>query len=185
MRFNQKLIDFFKKHQLYNEEMFKYFEEHSTMINGDYDEERMVTGVAYLIDKNTGILKGIHVNLPYIKPNAIDEELMLDSIHELTHAIFTYPKIGKKFKRNITIETLPLLYEKLYIMENPTPKAIAYGHRLDDTIDDEEQEYAFALKARDELYPEYQKNPEEMAKLVHKMGQKYQFEKIKNKFYRK
>lgn len=185
MRFNPKLIDFFKKHRLYDEEMFKYFEEHSTMIDGDYDDERMITGCAYLVDKNTGILKGLHINLPYIKPNAVDEEMMLDSIHELAHAIFTYPKIGKKFKRDITIETLPLLYEKLYIMENPSPKSIAYGHRLDDTITDKYPEYDFALKARDELYSKYHKNPEEMAKTVHKMGQKYQFEQLKNKFHRK
>jgi hypothetical protein len=185
MRFNPKLIDFFKKHRLYNEEMFKYFEEHSTMIDGDYDDERMITGCAYLIDRNTGILKGIHLNLPYIKPNAIDEELMLDSIHELTHAIFTYPRIGKKFNRDITIETLPLLYEKLYIMENPSPISIAYGHRLDDTITDKYPEYAFALKVRDELYHEYHKNPEEMAKMVHKKGKKYQFEQFKNKFHHK
>lgn len=181
MTFNPKLIDFFKKHKLYEEEMFKYFEEHSTMIDSNYEEERMVTGCAYLTDKNTGILKGLHLNLPYVK----DEETMLDSIHELTHAIFTYPKIGKKFKKDITIETLPLLYEKLYIMENASPKAIVYGQRLDEIVTEEYPEYDFALKAREKLYSEYHKNPEEMAKIVHKMGQKYQFEQFKNKFRRK
>lgn len=185
MRFNPKLIDFFKRHKLYDEEMFKYFEEHSTMIDSNYDEERMTTGCAYLIDKNTGILKDIHLNLPYIKPNAKEEELILDSIHELTHAIFTYPKIGKKFKRDITIETLPLLYEKLYIMENSSPRLIAYGYRLDDAITEEYPEYVFALKARDELYPEYHKNPEEIAKIVHKMGQKYQIKQFIKKLHRK
>ena len=181
MKLNPKLIDFFKKHKLYNPEMFNYFEEHSTMIDSNYSEERMATGCAYLIDKNTGILKDIHLNLPYVS----SEETMLDSIHELTHAIFTYSKIGKKFKRDITIETLPLLYEKIYIMENSSPRMVAYGHRLDEIVTEEYPEYAFALKAREELYSKYHQNPEEIAKIVHKMGQKYEFEQFINKFRRK
>lgn len=185
MRFNSKLIDFFKRHKLYDEEMFNYLEEHSTMIDSDNPEERIITGCAYLIDKNTGILKGLHLNLPYINPRVEDEEMMLDSIHELAHAIFTYPKIGKKFKRDITIETLPLLYEKLYIMETMSPKSIAYGRRLDEMVTEEYPEYAFALKAREELYSKYHKNPEEMAKIVQKMRQKYRFEQFKNKFHLK
>ena len=181
MVFNSKITDFFKKHKLYDPEMFKYFEEHSTMIDSDYTEERMTTGCSYLINKYTGILEGIHLNMPYVK----DEETMLDSIHELTHAIFTYPKIGKKFKRDITIETLPLLYEKLYIMENPSKRLETYGKRLDRLIDTVDPEYVFALKARDELYDEYHYNPQEMEKTVAKLGQKYRFNEWKQKWHRK
>ena len=181
MRLNPKIIDFFKKHNLYDPEMFNYFEEHSTMIDSAYKEERIATGCAYLINRNTGVLEGLHLNLPYVK----DEETILDSIHELTHAIFTYPKIGKKFKRDITIETLPLLYEKLYLMEHQSKELQDYAHRLDGLIDETNPEYAFGLDAREKLFNEYHYNPEEMAKKVSKMGQKYQFEQFKNKFHRK
>lgn len=185
MKLNSKLITFFKQHKLYDSEMFDYFEKHSTMIDSNYEDERITTGCAYLIDKKTGILQGLHLNLPYINPNNEHDEMILDSIHELTHAIFTYPKIGKKFKRDITIETLPLLYEKLYIAENLSPKLKEYGKHLDEMVTDEYPEYAFALKAREKLYPKYHKNPEEIAKLVNKMGQLYKFEQFKNKFHHK
>ncbi len=181
MVIDHRLIDFFKKHKLYNKEMFKYFEEHSTMIDPNYEDERMLTGCAYSIDRYTGILKDIHITLPYI----IDESTLLDSVHELTHAIFSYYKIGKRFEKDITIETLPLLYERLYIMDNPSQKLEAYGKHLDSLIDETDPEYYFAINARETLLKSYNYNPTQMIKIVSQMGKKYYFNEWKNKHKRR
>ena len=37
MRYNPKVIDFFKRHNMYEESMFEYLQDHSVMI--DYDDE--------------------------------------------------------------------------------------------------------------------------------------------------
>jgi hypothetical protein len=99
MKINDEVVAFFKRHNLYNQDMFHYFEDHSTMLDSDYPDEMMLRSCTYQIDRRTNILKGIHLNLPYVK----NEETMLDNIHELTHAIFAYKRIGKKFKKDITI----------------------------------------------------------------------------------
>ena len=51
MHFDDKLIEFFKKHNLYEEEMFKYFSENSTMIDYMDDEQRSFIGTFYITDK--------------------------------------------------------------------------------------------------------------------------------------
>jgi len=181
MTFNPKIIDFFKEHNMYDQEMFKYLQKQSDMVDYDDPDQRYFVGCFYILDKSGTRLTDLRLNLPYIN----SEETMLISVHELTHAIFNYPKIGKKFKKDITIETLPLLYEKIYANEHPSKWLEAYLHRLDGMTYEKYPEYAFGLKAREKLYQVYQKNPEKMAKIVEKMSQEYQFEQFKNKFRRK
>lgn len=47
-----------------------------------------------------------------------DYKTMLINIHEITHGIYAYKKLNKKYNPNVGIETLPMLYEKIYILEN-------------------------------------------------------------------
>ena len=169
MKFHPNLINFFKRHNLYNKEMFTYFEHHSTMLDSNFLDERMLRCCAYQIDGKTGILQGIHLNIPYVK----DEETMLDSIHELTHVIFVYPMLGKKFKKDKTIEVLPLLYEKLYILENPTKKLIEYGKHLDSLVGQDDYEYKLGLDIRDELIEKYDYNPRKTVRMVKKISRKH------------
>ena len=99
---------------------------------------------------------------------------MLISIHELTHGIEVYPKIGKKYIKDITCEVLPLLYEKLFILENPTEELIEYGKYLDQTIGENNmEEYIFALNIRDILLENYKYNMNEMQTLTKKLQKKY------------
>lgn len=181
MTFNPKLIDFFKEHNMYETEMFKYFQKQSTMVDYDDPSQRCFVGCFYILDKTGARLTGIRLNLPYIN----SDETMLISIHELTHAVFSYPKIGKRFKKDITIETLPLLYEKIYINEHPSKSLETYLHKLDGMTHEKYPEYAFGLKAREKLYQVYQNNPKKIAKIVEKMSQEYQFQQFKNKFHHK
>ena len=181
MKINPDVKKFFKEHKLFDEKMFKYLENQSTMVDYDDPDQRCFVGCFYILDRTGTKLTDIRLNLPYVN----SEETMLISIHELTHAIFNYPKIGKKFKKDITIEVLPLLYEKIYAEEHPSKWLQAYLHRLDGMTHEKCPEYAYGLAAREKLYEIYQNNPEKMAKIVEKMSQEYQFEQFKNKFRHK
>lgn len=169
MKINSKLIAFFKKHNLYDEKAFSYIEEHSTMLDSNFPDEMMLRTCAYQIDSRTNVLKGIHVNVPYVK----DEKTMLDNIHELTHAIFAYKKIGKKFKKDITIETLPLLYERLYLLENPSEELKVYTKYLDSLVTQDDKAYMFALQVREELLNSYDANPQKIVRRLKKISRKY------------
>lgn len=169
MEYHPKVINFFKKHNMYDERLFKYLKENSTLLDYAYEEQRFMIGCFYILDKHN-ILRGLRLNLPYVT----DEKTALINIHELTHGIENYYKMGKKFKKDITIETLPLLYEKLYILENPSEELITYGKYLDNLIEEtSEKEYKYALKVREELLKNYDYNMVKMQKRTKKLVRKY------------
>jgi len=110
MVFNPDLIDFFKRHKLYNKEMFDYFSNNAIMIDYEDEEQRMFVGCFCILGKDKK-LKSILLNVPYI----YDDITMLVSIHEFVHGIMLYGNLNKKVKIGIDKEVLPMLYEKIYI----------------------------------------------------------------------
>lgn len=169
MVFNSNLIDFFKRHNLYEKEMFDYFSNNSSMIDYQDEEQRMFIGTFYGVNKKNNKLVYIHLNIPYV----YDDKTMLISIHEIVHAILLYKKINKKIKLDISYETIPMLYESIYINENNNNKLLEYRNWLDSLITPEEKEYMFALNVRDELYRNYNYDIDKMKKLVKKLVKKY------------
>ncbi len=170
MNYYEELINFFKRHNMYDEKTFNYLSNHTIMIDYNDPEQRDFIGCFYILDKFNR-LQSISLGLPYV----FNEKTMLISIHELTHGIENYLKLGKKFKKDITIEALPLLYEKIYINENPNEELIKYSKYLDDIIINNcEKEYQFALVIREELLKNYNYNMQKMSKLTKKLSRKYQ-----------
>ena len=100
---------------------------------------------------------------------------MLINIHEITHGIENYQKLGKRFKNNITIETLPLLYEKIYIQETNNDELTKYGRMLDKIIlEEEKNEYLFGLRAREELIRNFNNEDiDKMSKKCKRLIRKY------------
>lgn len=172
MIFNNNLIKFFKRHNLYNEEMFCYFSENSNMIDYNDDEQRIFIGTFYILDKNNKLIK-FYLNIPYV----YDDKTMLISIHEIVHGILLYNKLNKKINLGIDYEALPMLYEKIYINEVNTPELIRYGKWLDSLIGEKNYEYIFGLNVRDELLKNYNYDINKMNRLVKKLSKKY--EKLK------
>ena len=169
MEYHPKVINFFKKHNLYDEETINYLKENTMLIEYDYPDERAIIGCFYILDQNN-ILRKIKVNIPYSN----NEKMILINIHELVHGIENYKKIGQVFQKDLTIETLPLLYEKLYILENQSKELIAYSKYLDNLIEtNSEKEYKFGLSIRDELLENYSYNMQDMQKLAKKLVRKY------------
>ena len=168
MCFNENLIEFFKKHNLYNKEMFKYFSENSTMIDYRDDEQRVFIGTFYITDKNKKLTK-IHLNIPYV----FDDKTMLICIHEIVHAILLFNKIGHKLNLGIDYEALPMLYEKIYINDINTPEIINYGRYLDSLIEEKDEQYVFGLRIRNDLLSCYDYNINSMERMVKKLTKKY------------
>lgn len=140
MKYHSKVVNFFKEHNLYEEKMFDYLQNQSTMVDYQNPDERIIIGCYYILDKK-GKLKELMLNLPYV----YDEKTMLINIHEITHGIENYQKLGKRFKNNITIETLPLLYEKIYIQEVNNEELTKYGESLDKIIEEEEKKHMYLV----------------------------------------
>ena len=170
MKYHSKVVDFFKKHNLYEEKMFDYLQNQSTMVDYQNPDERIFIGCYYSLDKKSK-LKKITLYLPYV----YDEKTMLINIHEITHGIENYQKLGKRFKNNITIETLPLLYEKIYIQEANNEELTQYGKMLDKIIlEKEKNEYVFGLRAREELIRNFNNEDiDKMSKKCKRLIRKY------------
>lgn len=169
MVFNPDLINFFKRHNLYNKEMFDYFSKNANMIDYRDEEQRILMGCFYIFDKKKR-LKSIHLNVPYI----YDDITMLISIHEFIHAIMMYKFINKKVNIGIDKEVLPMLYEKIYINENNNPILIEYEKKLNKLINPkDDKEYVIGLALRDQLIENYNYDFDKLNKKVKKLVRKY------------
>ena len=169
MKYNPAIIDFFKRHNMYDEEMFNYLQENTIMIDFKDPDQRGFIGCFYVQDKK-GRLTKIVLNIPYV----YDYKTALINIHEITHGIENYKKLGKKFKKDNTVEALPILYEKIYIMENDNEELTKYGEYLDTLCGrDNATEYQMALKVRDELLSNYSYDMNKMKRMTKRLVRKY------------
>jgi len=166
MELNSELIDFFKKHNLYDEKIFYYLSNNTTMIDYNDKDKRSFIGCFYNLEKGNKI-KNIHLVLPYV----IDDITMLISIHEIVHAIVLYRYINKKAKIGIDVEVLPMFYEKIYINEHNSSELIKYEEQLNSFINiSKDRKYILGLQLRDKLLVDYDddinKNYRKLKKLV-------------------
>lgn len=166
-----KFIDFFKKHNLYDEKVFKYIRENAILFDYLEEEKRAFIGCYYSYDKNKCLSK-ITVVVPIIN----DERTLLINIHEYTHAIMLYHKLGKPCKIERDIEMLPMLFERIYLEENKNKNLEKYVKGLNESItEDSEIEYQIALKHQKELLEYYLKtnNFTKLQKKARKLSRKY------------
>ncbi|MBQ8193152.1 MAG: hypothetical protein IJZ46_03675 [Bacilli bacterium] len=170
-----KFIDFFKRHNLYNERVFRYIRENSTLFDYREEEYRSYISTVPVIGKDKR-LKAVKLIVPHIG----DDKTILINIHEYIHALLFYNKLGKYFEIGPEIEILPLFYERLYILENPTEELIKYKEFLDNIIIEENrEEYIIALNSQEELhkyFTEGNTNIESLEKKSKKLSKKYKKE---------
>lgn len=171
--YRQEIIDFFKRHNLYEKKMFDYLQNHTDMIDSRDEDANDFIGFGYITDKNN-ILQRFRLCIPF----AIDNKTMLISVHEIVHGIVGYKYLGKKFEPSIYIETLPIFYERIYINEMNDPDLYEYGQYLDNLIGDSEidEKYRYALFAREYLLKEYDKDFDKMENMSKKLVKKYKKE---------
>lgn len=169
----KRYIDFLQKHNIYNEEILEYIRKHSTYIEYIDEEKREFIGCFYNIDKNNK-LKKIHICIPYI-----DSDLTtLINIHEYIHILTLYPYLDKKYKSNNQEEILPIFYELLYFLDNPSNTLKEEIIKLNNKIKNSNQEkYKIALKCKKELLDYYQNKKTNFKALTQKakiLSKKYQ-----------
>lgn len=168
-----EFIDFFKKHNLYNKEMFDYINSNSTKFDYRDEEQRSFLGCYYICNKHN-ILQKIKICVPFIdSPTTV-----LINIHEYLHAIELYNKIGKKYQSNDTKEVLPILYELLYFEENRSKELENHLIYLNSKIKTgSEESYKIALSIKNELLKYYREENPNLTKLqrkAKKLSKKYQ-----------
>ena len=165
MVYNPKIIDFFKRHNMYDEKMFDYLQKRSVMIDDNDPDQRMFIG--FTTSRKNGVLQGFTICIPYMN----SFETMLTSIHEISHGIYAYRKLNKEYNDNSS-EVIAMIYEKLFVMELDSEVANKYLEYLDSLIDENsEEKYRMAIKYRDELieecssYPEIEEKCDELFKI--------------------
>lgn len=172
-QYYKDFIDFFKKHNLYEEKMFDYIRRNSTLFDYRNEEQRIFIGCFYICNKQN-ILQKIKLCVPIIN----SQITTLINIHEYLHAIELYNKIGKKYQNSDTEEVLPMLYELLYFLDNPSKELENHLIYLNTRIkDDTKESYKIALSIEKELLKYYkEKNPnlKKLQRQAKKLTKKYQ-----------
>lgn len=166
MKYNNEIIAFFKKHNMYSDKMFDYLQNNTIMINYNYKENRDFIGCYHIIQNNK--LNKIKLITPY----PTNEITTLINIHEITHGIELYKHLNKKYTPDISCEVLPMLYERIYVNEVNSKELLEYAANLDKEITNQEQ-YLLGLNLRDELLNNYNYNFNSTKRKVKKLVNKY------------
>ena len=148
----KKFIRFLKEHNLYDAEALEYLRNNGVFFDFLEEENRDFIGCRYILDKNEKLQK-IQICAPFIR----DEKTILINIHEFTHGLMLYKYPAKKIKTGNDIEILPMLYERVYLIENYSDQVKEYIDSLNSQITEKSKiAYRIALEVQDEmlLYPQ-------------------------------
>lgn len=141
-----EFISFLKKYNIYDEEIINSFFNNAFI----YEFETETIGFnmcVYAID-NDNHLVDIKACIPYIS----NYKTMLINIHEYVHYYMMYKKLGQKVIIGRNCELLPMLYEKIFIIEKNNEDLNKYDDYLNQIIKKEKNpDYLYALEYREKL----------------------------------
>jgi len=170
--FYNEFLNFFKEKGLYNEIIFDYLRNNEEII--DYNDIKKRKEIrCYYIIKNK-ILTGVWVCVPKIK----DYKTLLINIYIYAHAIQACNQLGKKFDNTKNTRALPMLYERIYLQENPNNELEEHLNILDNyTKENGPKQDQISLGIQKKLLDYYNsKNPsfENLQRKAKKLSKKYQ-----------
>lgn len=149
-----KFVDFCKRYGLYDEKIFNYLRRNSFMFDFRDDDYRSSIGARLIY--NNGKVDMVNLVVPYIDD---DDVTVLINIHEYTHGVIYYKKLGKEYDsdKDINREILPMLYEKLYMLENmDNTSLVEYENYLNGiVINSDDEVYKLGLACRDHIIDRY------------------------------
>lgn len=168
-----KFVNFFKKHGLYNEEIFKYINKNTERFNYYSEEITNIRGLYHYYNKYNELIS-FKLYLPHIEDNIT----AIINIRPYIQAIYAYPNLGKKHSSNIDVEIIAIYFEKLYLKENPDPELENYLNNIYTSIKKENNnnEYQIALNAQEKLKNYQQRKKTNLKKLqrkAKKLSKKY------------
>lgn len=154
LNYYQKFIDFFKRHGLYNQEVFDYLRKNSIQFDYRDTDYQPLIGCFYLTKGNK--LTKINLIVPYIN----NDITVLINIHEYIHGIIAYKYINKRFSEDLNSETLPILYERIYLEENKDNQTLRkHFDSINDVINESNStdimKYKIALSIQEKLFDYY------------------------------
>ncbi len=145
MRYDPRIIDFFKRHNLYDEKMFEYLQDNTWGVC--YADPPKARRVGCPVIRYKGRILGFVI----IIPDVTNDFTMFIQVHEIAHGIYAYKHLGKKVEDR-KLELLPFAIEKLYANEVQSEAVNNFSQRLDSMVDETSREpYRFALANRDEI----------------------------------
>ena len=144
-------INFFKKHGIYNENIFKHINDNKVIF--DYLDEERNYQIGYHPIIKEGILTDVIVYVPFIN----NQKTLLINIYVYMHAIQLCKYLGKKINLNNNTEVLSMLYERIYVNEINNHNLETYLNTLDEkTKVAGSPKQKAALTAQKELLKYYQ-----------------------------
>lgn len=153
MNYYTKLIEFFKRNGIDNEEIFKYIDDNTTFIDYRIAEQMEIKGVYPKYNKQKKLI-GFDL---YIVPH--NNETILLNIRPYIKAICAYYALGTEYNPNLDVEAeiLAIHYEKLYLKENPNSNSQKYLDTIYSSIRKEEDnsKHKIALQTQEVLEKTY------------------------------
>jgi hypothetical protein len=147
MKYNDEVIDFFKRHNLYDKEMFDYLESHSDGIDYYNPDVNFCTGLALALNSKSKKVMRFRIGVPY----CVDDKTTMVAIHEISHGIWAYKHLNKRINET-EIELFPFIVERVYVEEKRSKALKDYEKYIDGMIDESsEDKYRFALANREQL----------------------------------
>lgn len=147
MNYYKQFLDFLQRHKLYERESFVFISNHTVNINYNNQEERDFIGCYYSKDEEDKI-----TNFKVWVPEIIDTTTLFINIHEYVHALILYKYLNEKYEIGLEKEALPLMYEKMYAIEEENISAKDYEKNLKETINEiNTEEYIIGKKIAEEL----------------------------------
>ena len=173
MKYDERIIDFFKRHNLYEEEMFDYIQKNTWGIcYADKPKARRV-GCYNIGDKRL-------LDFLVVIPDQTTDFTMFIQVHEIAHAIYAYKHLGKRFSAPSS-ELLAFVMEKKYAEEIKSESVTKYSEHLDSVIDENDAlEYRFALHARKEFMDSFNGDMKTFDKQSGKLLRKFQRNRLNN-----
>ena len=167
-----ELVNFFIKHNLYDEKIFNYLNRNKIIV--DYREIEHRGEIRCYKQTKNNILNKVWICVPTI----YDSKTLLINIYIYMHAILLCKKLGKKTNDKTNNQILAMLYEKIYVEENPNNELKEYLDSLNEyTRENGPINDKIALGVQQELLEYYNsKNPnlENLQKKAKKLSRKYQ-----------
>lgn len=146
----QKFVSFLKKHELYNFKCFSYFEYQAVKI--DYEDIKDVLFLDCVLETKFGYLQGFIPIVPYLS----NDKTVAMNIYAYVQALQLIPKVGKKYEEQFIHSLLPLLYLRLYLVENANEVLWNYEKSIEHKLlNDESEQSKILLQQIDHLIEIY------------------------------
>ena len=146
-----EFISFLKKYNIYDEEVFNSFFRDAFMF--DYEDNCDFSECVYDVDE-----RNVLIRIKACIPKMIDYRTILINIHEYVHYYTLYRKLGKELKVEIDCEVLPMLYERIFVMEKDNGDLYNYWNSLRNSVlKNDNKYYVYALDVQDDLLDVYYK----------------------------